>query len=279
MIRRSFLCALCALLALASTSCNVKKQPAPTVNVLISPYQDLAMMVNAKPLGLEKKYGVNINVSTISWENIMPSVASASNAPTIGFASYVQFSTQEDRINPPGADPVVFVYPAYVFNGGAFVSFNKDVPTLTPSTINDPQVLRRFLSFRIGAQKGSLYEMMLYTLASRAGMNVASLHIVDMPLNNALLASENHTIDIGEAGLTQSTEALKQGGNVVLTMQTMGFADLTGFVCKQSFLSSHPEEVKAVMDMWFDSVDYVMSNLDFNSSQSLAYLKANAATL
>lgn len=269
---------LVAICVQFGAGCRSNHQSIPTVNVLIAPYQDLAMMVNAKPLGLEKKYGVNINVETLAWENIVPTIASASTFPSIGFASYTQFLTEESRLNPPGSDPVVFVYPAYVFNGGGFVSFNPSVPQLTASSMSDRQLLRRFLGYRIGAQKGSIYEMMIFSLANQAGLDPKSLHLVDLPLNTALLAAERKSIDIGEAGLTQETEAIKQGGRVVVTMEATGFADLTGFICKQSFLSTHPEQVRAVMNMWFDSVRFVMSNVDANSQNSLAYLRANAAT-
>jgi len=236
------------------------------------------MIENATPLGLPKKYDVQISIQTLAWENILPTIASAQVSTQIGFGSYAEYLTKEAQLNPPGSDPVVFIYPAYIYRGGAFVSFNAAVPILTPEALNNPVLVKRFLSYRIGVQKGSIYEMMIYSLAAKVGVDPKSLHLVDTPLNSALLAAEQGSLDIAEAGLTQNAETVKRGGKTVLSMDDMGFADITGFICKRSVLDQHPAEVQAAIHMWFDSVNYVMTDLDKNSAASLSYLNANAAT-
>lgn len=259
-------------------SCQKTPDNEPSITVAIAPYQDIAMIVNIQNLGLEKKYGVKVNLNTMAWEDIPPAIGSAGQTADIGFGSLIEYINKERNLNTSGDDPILFIYPAYVFKGGAFVTFKQDVPILSPQTINNPDVVKNFLGRKIGAQKNSVYEMMIFSLARRNGTDIKTLNIIDTPLDNGILAAQGGSLDIAEAGLTQITEAKKQGGKVVLNMEDLGFADITGFICKKSTLEKKRPEIEKLIKMWFESVQFVMSDLDKNSSYSLAYLDKNAST-
>jgi ABC-type nitrate/sulfonate/bicarbonate transport system substrate-binding protein len=263
---------------LSYRSCQRPPENEQTITVAMAPYQDMAMLVNIQNLGLEKKYGLKVNLNTMDWENIVPSIASSGQTADIGFASYIEYLNKEKNLNTSGDDPVLFIYPAYIFKGGAFVTFKQDVPALTSDTINNSDTVRTFLSKKIGAQKSSVYEMMIFSLARRANIAPGSLNIIDTPLNDGILAAQSGSLDIAEAGLTQMTEARKQGGRVILTMEDLGFADITGFICKKSTLEKKRVEIEKLIKMWFESVQYVMNDLDHNSSYSLKYLDSKAST-
>jgi len=250
------------------------------LRIAMAPYQDLAMMVNAKPLGLEKKYGTKIELLTMAWEDIPPAVASAGRGADVGFGSYIEYLTKYEKLNAGSSDPVLFIYPLYVFKGGAFVTFKPGVPTLTPASINDPSstAVRQVLGGRLGAQRASVYEMMLNDLASRHGVNPAKLQIIDTPLDQGFLAASRGDLDIAEAGLTQLSETARLGGRTVFTMDALGFADITGFIVKKSVYDRRRKDIENAIRMWFDSVNYVYSDIDKNSTQSLAYLNQNAST-
>jgi ABC-type nitrate/sulfonate/bicarbonate transport system substrate-binding protein len=250
------------------------------IRVGISPYQDLAMIVTAEPLGLEAKYGTEIDLVTMAWEDILPAVGSAGRAVDIGFGSYIEYLTKYENINPDATDPILFVYPAYVFKGGTFVTYNPAVPQLDKAAVEDPQSesVRRWLEFRIGAQRGSVYEMMLFRLASTHAVPFDRLNVIDTPLEQGFLAAEQRSLDIATAGLTQLTEAQRRGARAVLTMDDVGFADITGFIVKKSVYDQRQRDIHNVIRMWFDSVAFVLSDIDRNSKQSLAYLDKNAST-
>jgi len=252
--------------------------PDSTLLVGISPYQDLAQLVNVKKLGLEKKYGTKLELVTMPWEDTPLAVASAGRTIDVAFGSLIEYLSKAQRMNSKTDDPVVFFHPAYVFRGGCFISFNPAVPELTPENINDIAVLRRFLSFRFGIQKNSMSEMMIYSLARRAGVNPRQLHTSDVTLNDSLLACEHGSLDASFAGLTQRTEALKRHGRIVLNMDTIRLTDITGFICKQSTLDKRRKDLEALVKMWYDCSNYVVSDLDHHSETTLAYLKANAST-
>jgi len=258
------------------SSCNLGKKE--TLTVGISPYQDIAMIVNIKNLELEKKYNTQVDLQTMNWEDIVPAIASSGKTIDIGFGSLVEYLTKSNNINKDTKDPLLFIYPAYIFKGGGFISFNNDIPVINSSNMSNDSIVKSFLNNKIGAQKNSLYEMLLYSLAKKHNVAIKDLQIFDTPMNDGLLATQNGSLQISSAGLTQITEAMKQNGKVVLTMEDMGFADVTGFICKKSVLESKRKEIENLLKMWFDCVDYVMTDIDNNSKFSLKYLDEKAAT-
>lgn len=258
------------------TSCT--KSNANNLIVAISPYQDIAMLVNYKHLKLDKEYHVNIQLRTLAWEDILPAVASSGPTVDVGFGSLTEYLTKYSRLNSGSSDPIVFVYPLYVYRGGGFISFNPNVVPLTEANINDRSSLRKFLSFRIGAQKESIYDMIISSLARRAGIPLQDINVIDTSMNDGFLAAQSHSLDIASAGLTQITEAEKRGGTVVLSMDNAGFADVTGFICRASTLKQKHQAISALIRIWFDCVHYVTSDIRQNSVESLRYLNSNAST-
>lgn len=248
------------------------------IRIVISPYQDLAMLVNLKDLGLEEKYGTTVHIITIPWEEMYTTMLSASQPADVGFASFADYLTKASNLNKGSDDPLLFIYPAYIFKGGAFVSFKDDMVSISKETASDPTTLKAFLGRRLGLPKNTLYQMIVYDLAHRAGIDPKAVDFVDVGFDGGLLAAQAGDLDAAAVGLTQLTEARKQGGRVVLDMNSMKFSDVTGFIAKRSVIENKREHVLNVIRMWFDSVDYVLSDLDTNSSNSLTYLKKHAAT-
>lgn len=259
-------------------SCSDTENENP-LKVGISPYQDIAMIVNYEHLGLEEKYDMMLDLITMNWEDIVPAIASSGETIDIGFASIIEYLTKVNNINHDAEDSLLFIYPAYLFKGGSFITFDEEIPVLSKSDLSNKEQVNNFFNNKIGAQKNSVYEMMLYSLARKNKISINELNIYDTPLNDGLLATQSGSLDISSAGLTQLTEAKKRGGRVVLDMETMNFAnDMTGFVCKKSTLINREDEIKNFIRMWYECVDYVFKDLEKNSNISLEYLNNKAAT-
>jgi ABC-type nitrate/sulfonate/bicarbonate transport system substrate-binding protein len=248
------------------------------LKMAISPYQEIAMLVNEKPLGLEKKYDLNLELITMPWEEQLPAVASAGPTVDVGFASLSDYLAKADRINSRQDDPVLYLFPSWTFHGGGFISFNAGVPKLDSKNINDKQTVEKFLGYKFGAQKFSPYHMLLWKLAKQVGMKLSSVNIVDTTLNEGLLATENGSLDMAGVGLTQRTEAVKRHGRVVLTMDTVHLMDPSGFICKKSVYLKRKREIDALIHIWYDCTNYVLSDLDHHSDYTLDYLKKNSST-
>lgn len=257
---------------------GLHEDTAPEITLAMSPYQDLAMIVNAEPLGLPKKYGTKVNLVTMAWEDILPAVASNGKSVDVGFGSLVEYLTKYDKLNAGAADPILYIQPLYVYKGGGFVALNPQIKPLTRDDLRDHDRMVKFLKYRIGAQKQSLYEMMIFTLARRSNVPLDSLHIFDTPMNDGLLAMASGSLDVSSAGLTQLNEAKRRGGSLILSMEDSGFADVTGFICRKSTLEKKRKQIEDLIRMWFDSVNYVLEDTKSHSQTSLTYLRQQAAT-
>lgn len=254
---------------------NATKDP---LVLAISPYQDLAMIVNIDSLGLPQKYNTPIELKTMAWEEILTSVASAGKTVDVGFGSLVEFITQEANLNKGDDDDIMFLYPAYIYKGGGFVSLDNRMPILAKEKMQNEIIVKDFLSRRIGAQKNSIYEMMIFSLANRYGIDFKSVEMFDIPLNDGIYALENKSLELTSAGLTQKNEVLNLGGQINLTMDDLGFADVTGFICKKKVYNEKKEQIHNLIKMWYDCVSYVMVDIENNSKQSMEYLRKNAST-
>ena len=266
------------ILAISATYVVQRRSDDGALTVAISPYQDMAMLMVYKKLGLEEKYGTKLSIVTLPWEEVQPALASAGRTIDIGFGSLIEFLTKYENVNTANADPLVYVFPAYVFKGGGFITFNKNVPNLDDPPGLTKDRITQFLSFKIGAQRNSMFDMMIFSLGRRAGLSRANPNIIDTTMGDGLLAAEGGAIDMAAAGLTQRNEALEKGGRVVLTMEKLGFADLTGFICRQSTLDRRRHDIENLIRIWFDSVNYVFADIDHNSSIPIAYLDQTSST-
>ena len=261
---------------------NLPTSPAPennhTLRMAISPYQDNALIVNVKQTNLEKKYGIKLEFTTMRPEEILSSLASAGQTIDVSYALLNEYLIKSENLNHHGDDPIIFLYPIFVFKGGGFVSFNPDVPEINSQTINDKALVRKFLSYKIGTPKCTWSEMMLFVLAKKAGLKLSDLHYSDIPLSEGLLAAQNGSLDMTAAGLPQRNECLKRHGRIVFSMDTLGMGDIIGLVCKESVYKKRTKDIESFIKLWFDCADYSLSDIDHHCNPELAYLKANAST-
>ena len=261
-----------------SNSNNARIAQTTPLRVAIAPYQDMSILFCEKEADLEKKYGVKLEFLTMPWEEIIPAVASGGQTVDVGFASIADYMCKSEHLNGKGDDPLLYIYPAYIFHGGAFVTFNPAMPIINKHNISDPTVVKKFLSYKLGVQKNSCNHMLLWLLAHKAGIKFSNVSIIDTTLNDGLLAAENGSLDAAAAGLTQRTEALKRHGKIALDMDTANLIDISGFICKESIYKKRKNDIESLIKIWCDCSCYVLSDLDHRSEAPLAYLKANAST-
>jgi ABC-type nitrate/sulfonate/bicarbonate transport system substrate-binding protein len=119
---------------------------------------------------------------------------------------------------------------------------------------------------------------MIFRLAALNGVDPRTVQLIDTPLDQGFVAAEQGSLDIASAGLTQITEVQRRNGRVILTMDDLKFADFTGFIIKKSVYDARGTDVKNLIEMWFDCVDFVYADLDKNSAASLTYLNSQAST-
>ena len=104
---------------------------------------------------------------TVPAEELIPSLASAGQTVDVSYALLNEYLSKSANLNHQGDDPVIFLYPIFVFRGGSFISFNPAVPEINSQTIHDRSLVKKFLSFRIGTPKSTWSEMMLFALQTK----------------------------------------------------------------------------------------------------------------
>ena len=190
-----------------------KQTRSTNITVLISPYQDLAMLTNIEHLGLEKKYGTSVEIITIPWEETYPTLLSASKTADMGFASYADFLTKRANLNKGSDDPLLFISPAYIFKGGSFITFKDNPVVIDKQSLDNPQKLKAFLGQRLGFPKSTLYQMIVYYIARKAGVKPDDVKFTDVGFDAGLLGAKAGDLDVTAVGLTQLTEALRDQGD------------------------------------------------------------------
>lgn len=98
----------------------------------------------------------------------------------------------------------------------------------------------------------------------------------EISLYSPIKQTIEHTWAVAELGLPENSFQL-----CVSAFQgkaDTGFADIVGFICRQSTLNERRADIEALVRMWFECVDHVMADLEKNSAHSLTYLRQNAAT-
>ena len=248
------------------------------LRVGIAPYQEMALLINDKSSEFQKEYGIKLELMTLPWEELLPAVASGGQTIDVTFASLPDYLAKTENLNTQGDDPILFVYPAWNFHGGGIISFNPSMPSLNTHNVKNIDLVKKFFNFKIGVQTNSVFHMLLWLLAHNSGIKFSDIHLIDTTLNDGMLAVLNGTLDGAGAGLPQATETIKRHGRVVLTLDTLDFTDVGGFVCKESTYKKRKKEIESLIRTWFDSTNYVLSDLDHNSNTSIDYLKANAST-
>ncbi len=287
-IRKLLLLLTNCILLFSLTACSnngiqkISKEPDSgnpiPLKMAISPYQDLALIVNEKQTELEKKYGIKLDFITVPGEELISSLASAGQTVDVSYALLTEYLIKSENLNHQGDDPILFLYPIFVFRGGGFISFNPDVPEINSQTIHDKALVRKFLSFKIGTPKSTWSEMMLFVLAKKVGLKLSDLHYSDIPLSDGLLAAENGSLDMSAAGLPQRNECLKRHGRLVLSTNTLGMGDIIGLACKESVYKKRKKDIESMIKLWFDCANYSLADIDHHCTAELAYLKATSST-
>jgi ABC-type nitrate/sulfonate/bicarbonate transport system substrate-binding protein len=248
------------------------------LRVALAPFQDSALITNEKQFDLEKKYGIKLQFVDVPAEELLSTLASAGQTVDVSYGCLTEYLIKSANLNRRDDDPIIFLYPLFVFRGGGFISFNPEVPEINSRTIHDRALVKKFLGYRIGSPKWTWADIMLFVLAKQVGMRFSDLHSTDIPLADGLLAAENGSLDVMAAGLPQMTECLKRHGRLVFGVDTIGFGEVIGLACKESVYKKRKKEIQAFIRLWIECANRSLSDIDHNCNPELAYLKAHAST-
>jgi NitT/TauT family transport system substrate-binding protein len=116
---------------------------------------------------------------------------------------------------------------------------------------------------QIGVEEGTVDHFLLLLALEEAGLTEADVEIVPMLTDQAAAAFFNGQIDAVGAFAPFTTTALERPGSAVVTSS----ADFPGaipdhLVFDSGFVEENPDLVQAVVDTWFDTLDWIADNPD-----------------
>jgi len=246
------------------------------------------MPVMAESMDLYRKNGLNVELVNVAWEDVIPSLASRGRTIDVGIGSINLLLPRADNINVQGGGDVVFFYPLYVFKGAALVvpkdSKVRPLSDFLAKYPNDrtraiTEAVRQIAGMTVGVPQGTPYEQMLMYVFKTAGQdyrNAVKLRYVN--LQDALPAFLAGQLEVCGAGVTQRTEAERHGGRVFMQMEDINFAEIVGLVTTRHYATTHKAELDKLKRIWFESVDYLMQDVDHRSAPVLGYLARTAST-
>lgn len=265
-----------------------KPEASTTIRYGISPYQDTALPIAAQEMGLYKKNGLDVEFISVAWEDIVPSLASAGKTFDVAIGSINVLLPKAENINIKGGGDIIFYCPFYVFKGTSLMmqkdskmipltEFLKKYPNDRQRAIKE--TTEQLKAKRIGVPQGTLHEQMLYAALDIAGMDPKKdVDLRYIKLADGLPAFLAGDLDITGAGVTQRTEAARHGHKVFMDVESLGFAEIVGLVTTKEFAEAHPEELKKLVRIWFESMGVLFSDVDKYSQSVLQYLEKNAST-
>lgn len=98
-----------------------QQQQGARIRYGISPYQDTAMPKVAEALGLYRQHGLRVDLISVAWEDVFPTLASAGESIDVAIGSINTFLPRAENINVVGGAQVVFYYPLYAFKGATLM--------------------------------------------------------------------------------------------------------------------------------------------------------------
>jgi ABC-type nitrate/sulfonate/bicarbonate transport system substrate-binding protein len=254
----------------------------------ISPYQDLAMPKIAEGIDLYEKNGLNVELITVAWEDIIPSLASAGESIDVAIGSVNTLLPRARNINLEGGGDVVFYYPLWVFKGASLMMHGDSGMVGLPEMLEkhqgdrDRAVKETMAQLRgkvIAVPKGTTFDQMLLAGLKIAGMDPKKdVDIRYVKLNDAVYGFLNGDVDIVGTGVTQRTEVLRHGAKVFLDMESFSFAEITGLVTTRHYAERHQDELRKLVQIWFVGVNYLFEDIEDHSAYLRTYLDKEAST-
>jgi NitT/TauT family transport system substrate-binding protein len=138
------------------------------------------------------------------------------------------------------------------------------------STGNDKVIVREGINTiadlrgkKVAAEEGAVDHFLLLLGLKKAGLTPEDIQFVPIETGQAAAAFVSGQVDAAAVFAPFTTQALKRPGSKEL-FSSKGFpgAIPDHLVVNRKFLDQHPEQVQAMVDSWFATLDYMKANPD-----------------
>lgn len=138
------------------------------------------------------------------------------------------------------------------------------------STGNDKVIVREGINAiedlrgkKIAVEEGAVDHFLLLLGLEKAGLTAADVEIVPLETGKAAAAFVAEQVDATAVFAPFTTQALKRPGSKELfSSKDFPGAISDHLVFTRKFVEEHPEQVQAVVNSWFATLDHIQNNLD-----------------
>lgn len=223
-----------------------------TVNICMSSWIGYGPLYVAKEKGIFQKNGVNVNIQVIeSVADINSALASgSSDGSVVATGTYVI-----GRAAGIKQTQVLVLDDSY---GGDGIVSTKDIATFAD-----------LKGKKVGvSQDGDTSTLLFYYLLKENNMSADDIELVNLSPADAGAAFVGGKVDAAVTYEPWLTSAMETGKMLVSSEETPGL--INDVLCmKDDFIEEYPQTVQAIVDSWFEALEYVDANPD-ESNQIMA---------
>lgn len=250
----------------------------------ISPYQDTILPIVAEKQNWYEGEGLSVKLKVLEWGDVMNSLAGG--AVDVAIQNFNSFQSVYHNINQRGGD-VIFYYPLFVFKGTAIMTRKEDnFKTLEEYLKIYPEdrekaiteTIKQLKGKRIITTKGTEMEQIVLTALRRVGLSQSDVKITHaLPADglNAFLSGEG---DFYSGGVTERTEARKNGAVELIETSDLNPPVIDGLVTTKTFAEAHPDVLLKLIKLWFKTVQWMQDDLEVRSKVVIDYLSTVSST-
>lgn len=233
-----------------------------SINLGISPFQDTMLPIIAEQKGWFAEAGLEVNLSTLGWDAVMPAVASGAVDVAINNTTGVVSVAER-------SPDVIYWYGWNPFTEGSALMGRPDIGLDTVNGLVEQGADYEEARTRAFSQLQGLTivttmatDMGKQTVAAleSVGMDTSDVEIVDMNPDQGLAAFLSGTGDVYLGGIPQRTRATAEGMIVVASGPDLAPPPINGFVTTESFATDNEVAMLKLMNVMFRIVRFCNEN-------------------
>lgn len=235
-----------------------------SINLGISPFQDTLLPIIGDEQGWFEEAGLDITMDTLSWDAVMPAVASG--AVDVAINNTTGVVSVANR-----APDVVYWYGWNPFTEGSTLIGRPDAELDTVDDLTAEGVAIEEARERVFNQLNG--KEIVTTMATDMGKQVVAalqsvdlsesdVTLIDLDPDQGLAAFLSGTGDVYLGGVPQRARALEEGNIIVASGPDLAPPPINGFVTTATFAEENEDALLRLMNVMFRIVRYCNDNTD-----------------
>lgn len=241
--------AVSAALLLTLSACGSGSEPGGgdpnTVRLGISPFQDTMLPIIGQEKGWFEEEGLNVELKTLAWNTVTPSVASGSVDVAInnttGLVSVAEAT--DDMVYAYGFNPFTEGSALVARPGSNLTTYEDAVEKGQDEERARTEVIEQLRGKTVVTTNSTDMGKALDLALESVGMSTDDVTVIDMDPDQGLAAFLSGTGDAYIGGAPQRARAVADGSPVLLAGPDLAPPPINGWVTTDSYLDDHEDKI------------------------------------